>query len=120
MLVHLDRLKRINDLLGSAVGDHFLRRTCERLRVHARGRDVVGRLAGDEFLMVCEDVVSEEQAVAIAERVGGALREIIETSTLRIEPTVSIGVAWTTGGTNAEGLIAAADAAIDAKAGGSS
>jgi diguanylate cyclase (GGDEF)-like protein/PAS domain S-box-containing protein len=101
ILIHLDRLKRISDLSGYAGTDELLRQTSERLLDNARGEDAVGRLSDDEFLLVC-DVSDEAEAAAIAERIGSALREIVEANSLQIEPTVSIGVAWTNGGMTAE------------------
>jgi diguanylate cyclase (GGDEF)-like protein len=111
-LVDLDRFKQINDLWGHGVGDECLRRISERLLSCTRGHDAVGRLGGDEFLIVCQDVVSEEQAVAIAERVAEATREVIDVGTVRINLRASIGVVWTNGGMDSDGLVAAADAAM--------
>lgn len=112
LFVDLDGFKRINDLWGHPVGDELLRRIGARLLTSTRGRDYVGRLGGDEFLIVCNDVVSEEQAVAIAERITRALRDVIDIGTIQIEPKASIGVAWTNGGMDSQGLVAAADAAM--------
>jgi diguanylate cyclase (GGDEF)-like protein len=77
LFVDLDRFKHVNDRWGHAVGDQLLRRTSERLTANARGGDLVGRLGGDEFLVVCENVATEEQAAAIGERIAAALREVV-------------------------------------------
>ena len=78
----------------------------------ARAGDVVGRLGGDEFLIVCRDVDSERHAVTIAERIAAALCERLEVGTETIEPRASVGVAWTQKVLDSAALVAAADSAM--------
>ncbi len=112
LFVDLDRFKRINDSWGHAVGDQCLRLASERLAASTRGNDFIGRIGGDEFLIVCQYVSNPEQALAVAERVAAALREAFEIDAIRIEPQASIGAVWTNGAINADALIAAADEAM--------
>jgi diguanylate cyclase (GGDEF)-like protein/PAS domain S-box-containing protein len=112
IFVDLDRFKQINDRLGHAAGDQLLRRTAQRLTAVARAGDVVGRIGGDEFLIVCRDVESERQAVRIAERIAAALCERVDVGTKTIKPRASVGVAWTQKVLDATALIAAADSAM--------
>jgi diguanylate cyclase (GGDEF)-like protein/PAS domain S-box-containing protein len=112
LFVDLDGFKAVNDRFGHAVGDELLRRTGRSLIACARGSDVVGRLGGDEFLVVCPNVAGEPVARSIAERLAAALGEATEIRGVRIESRASIGVAWVDGGTDSEALVAAADAAM--------
>jgi diguanylate cyclase (GGDEF)-like protein len=115
VFVDLDHFKKVNDRYGHAAGDELLRATSARLLAGLRGDDLVGRLGGDEFLVVCSDVGSPEQALRIAER---ALAEIrggtVNVGEAHILPAASIGVAWARRGTKEtpEALIARADAAM--------
>jgi diguanylate cyclase (GGDEF)-like protein len=52
LVFDVDRLKRINELLGHATGDEALRQIGTALRETLRRRDVAGRLGGDEFAVV--------------------------------------------------------------------
>ena len=82
MVFDVDRLKRINDLLGHATGDEALRQVGLALRETLRTRDVIGRLGGDEFA-VAREPVHPTVAVAvgnveIARRTGGHLGRVIK------------------------------------------
>ena len=113
LMLDLDHFKAINDRHGHAAGDRVLCATTEAWQALLRGRDPLGRIGGEEFVVVCADTTLE-QALVVAER----LREA--TAALRfddIDPplrvTVSIGVAQSqrTGDTH-EGVLARADAAL--------
>jgi PAS domain S-box-containing protein len=52
LFVDLDRFKRVNDTRGHAIGDALLRETGRRFRSVLRGKDLFGRLAGDEFVAI--------------------------------------------------------------------
>lgn len=112
LFVDLDQFKDVNDRWGHAAGDELLRRVSERLMASARSTDIVGRFGGDEFLIVCPRVAGVAQARAIGERVAAALIGAIEIGAARLEQKASIGVAWTSTLTDAEALVAAADAAM--------
>ena len=66
IFVDLDQFKPVNDQFGHATGDEVLLRVAERIRRSVRSGDVVGRLGGDEFLVICPNVVDPETALAIA------------------------------------------------------
>jgi diguanylate cyclase (GGDEF)-like protein len=112
MYIDLDNFKRINDTLGHAVGDEVLTVAAERLRKslrHADGRvpDLVaaerpgdiGRLGGDEFLVVLPDIASSEEAARVAERLIATLQEPmqLEKHTVVITPSIGIAVSPTDG-----------------------
>jgi diguanylate cyclase (GGDEF)-like protein len=77
LFIDLDRFKPINDFLGHEAGDEVLRTVAERLRAAVRPADTIGRLAGDEFIVLCEGLPAEHDAIDIAARVVATLSEPI-------------------------------------------
>ena len=69
IFLDLDNFKVVNDSLGHAAGDQLLVELARRLRATVRPGDLVARFGGDEFVVVCQDV-DEDDAVALAERIG--------------------------------------------------
>ncbi len=113
LFVDLDRLKDLNDRSGHAAGDELLRILGERLRATVRGQDLVGRVGGDEFLVMCPQVGGPDGAMGLAERLAQALREPAALAAGSVWPQVSIGVAWSERDTiAANALVAMADAAM--------
>ena len=110
--VDLDDFKSVNDRLGHAAGDCLLVAAADRLRGAARRGDAVGRLGGDEFLVICPRVESPAQAVKIAERVAGVTEATIDVGTGVAELRTSVGVAWTTEAIDADAFLAQADSAM--------
>ena len=110
--VDLDDFKSVNDRLGHAAGDRLLVAAADRLRGAARKGDAVGRLGGDEFLVICPRVESSAQAVRIAERVAAATEATIDVGTGVVELRTSVGVAWTTKAIDADAFLAQADSAM--------
>jgi two-component system cell cycle response regulator len=117
-IVDIDHFKPVNDIHGHAAGDRVLVTVAGALRGHLRAEDYLGRLGGEEFLIVLPDA----DAVAAA-RVTEKLRcEVAETSIehagSELRVTVSIGTA-TWDGEEPEKLLGRADEALyGAKAGG--
>lgn len=74
MFVDLDDFKRINDNYGHAQGDLVLQETAKRLSSSIRESDVIGRIGGDEFLILLADVDSEEGAIIAAKKIQGCLQ----------------------------------------------
>jgi diguanylate cyclase (GGDEF)-like protein/PAS domain S-box-containing protein len=114
VFVDLDHFKQVNDVLGHAAGDEVLTTVAERLRGLVRDGDIVGRLGGDEFLVISPGVAGPEQAMALAERVARVLRDDMPLGDGERRQQASIGVAWSAAGseTVADALVARADGAM--------
>jgi diguanylate cyclase (GGDEF)-like protein/PAS domain S-box-containing protein len=113
MFVDLDSFKEVNDRHGHAAGDELLRIVAERLRGALRDGDMVGRIGGDEFLVVCPDIGGAEPAMKLAERLADTLRETVSPGMDGIGYQVSVGVVWSEGtATDADALVALADRAM--------
>ncbi len=93
LYMDLDNFKVVNDSLGHEVGDQVLQVVSERLKGCLRPEDTLARFGGDEFVVLLEDVENPEDAVRVAERIVGALREPLPMHGRELFLTVSIGVA---------------------------
>ncbi|MBL7492585.1 GGDEF domain-containing protein [Frankia sp. AgB1.9] len=93
LFIDLDQFKTINDTLGHQAGDALLRETAARLSAAVRPGDVVGRLAGDEFAVVCGNIERIADLEAIADRALAALRPPFLQGDRLIGSTASVGLA---------------------------
>jgi diguanylate cyclase (GGDEF)-like protein len=93
LFVDLDRFKGVNDTLGHNAGDRLLVALAERLRRALRPADTVARLAGDEFVVVCEDVENGEAVAEISERLLSAIERPFRIDGVDASVSASIGVA---------------------------
>jgi diguanylate cyclase (GGDEF)-like protein len=109
VLIDLDHFKVINDVHGHAEGDRVLAAAATRLRGVVRDTDTVGRLGGEEFVLILPGV-DADGAEDAAERARAALAEL----TVRGRPLASsAGVASAPAdGTEAAGLLESSDAAL--------
>lgn len=73
LLIDVDRFKHINDSMGHKAGDDFLVQFGQRVRSVIRPSDTVGRLGADEFVVLCEALEGEREAMAVAARIDGVL-----------------------------------------------
>jgi len=113
IFVDLDHFKDVNDTLGHPAGDEFLRVVAERLHRCVRAEDVVGRIGGDEFLVICPRISAAAEAMSTAARLARSLRNQITLKNAGVPSSASIGVAWCDGqSTTAETLVAQADTAM--------
>ncbi len=90
----VDHFKQINDSLGHAVGDAVLREFARRLGATVRATDTVARLAGDEFVVVLEQVGSPLECERIAAKLLDAIRVPFALDGHTLAVTSSIGIAW--------------------------
>lgn len=112
LFVDLDRFKQINDSIGHDAGDRVLRAVAERFRQAVRPDDIVARLAGDEFLVVCSNVENYRAGEAVADRVLAALENPVHVTGENVFLTASVGVVLAGEDSTAEALIASADVAM--------
>src|SRR5690606_35529934 len=98
LFLDLDRFKVINDSLGHSVGDELLKQAAARLRHPLRLGDTLGRLGGDEFLVLCEQIESEEDAVEIATRLLDQMATPFLLDGTEVFVSTSVGIALAGGG----------------------
>ena len=117
--VDLDRFKAVNDSYGHAAGDAVLSEVAHRLADVVRPSDTVGRLGGDEFLVICE-ALDEQQAAGLRARLDAIARMPVKTGAAVHQLSASIGFAHGDASTrDPDALIRAADeAAYRVKQGG--
>jgi len=94
LFVDLDRFKSINDRYGHHVGDQLLIDVATRISHVVRPGDTVARLAGDEFVVLCEDLGEPGQAEFVAERIVAKLGEPMHFNGHQLEVTASVGLAF--------------------------
>ncbi|SEN32149.1 PAS domain S-box-containing protein/diguanylate cyclase (GGDEF) domain-containing protein [Duganella sp. CF517] len=89
----LDRFKQVNDRYGHEEGDELLRQFAERVRQTVRKTDTVGRLAGDEFVVIVEMLHCDDDAREAADKLLAALRRPYPLKTVTVQLGASIGIA---------------------------
>jgi diguanylate cyclase (GGDEF)-like protein len=93
LLFDVDHFKRVNDTFGHDVGDLVLQRTAAALRTAIRTNDLVCRLGGEEFLLICEHTTLQD-GVMLAERIRRSIAvNRIKAPGFEGAVTVSIGLA---------------------------
>jgi diguanylate cyclase (GGDEF)-like protein len=113
LFLDLDGFKRVNDNYGHEVGDELLVAVARRLSEVVRDGDLLTRVGGDEFVVVCERVPSAKDAEAIAERLALALGSPLFLSGERsLSVRASIGVTLADLQATPESLLREADAAM--------
>ncbi|NWL17712.1 EAL domain-containing protein [Pseudoalteromonas sp. Scap03] len=89
----LDDFKKVNDSLGHEIGDKLLIEAAHRLQQTLKQNDTVGRLGGDEFIVLISSLNDENDALAIAERLLQAFRKPFKLVGRDLILTLSIGIA---------------------------
>jgi len=92
LFLDLDKFKDINDSLGHLVGDQFLVQVSNKLKTCIRSDAMLSRFAGDEFVLVLDDVSNVDDAIVVAERIRDTLSEPIRIKDLDVLVTTSIGI----------------------------
>lgn len=113
LLVGLDDFRAFNTSFGLERGDDLLRAVAERLRNCLRGKDLLARWSGDEFIVLLDDVPHEQDATFVAERILYALsRPHLQHDGQEIYVTASIGIAVRGEREDGPRLVQNADAAL--------
>ncbi|MEK7296232.1 MAG: EAL domain-containing protein [Actinomycetota bacterium] len=93
LFIDLDKLKEINDTIGHAVGDQLIVNISKRLASATRPSDVVARIGGDEFVVLCDGLGDEHIAMDVAERIRHSMTNPVIIQGVEIHASVSIGIA---------------------------
>jgi diguanylate cyclase (GGDEF)-like protein len=120
LFVDIDQLSEVNEKLGQAAGDQLLRTVGERLQDVVRAGDTVGRIGGNEFVVLVESAARGVRLDSLAQRMIEALHKPIELDSFgpSFVLTASIGVAFGRYATPADLLRDANVALASAKAAG--
>jgi diguanylate cyclase (GGDEF)-like protein len=108
----LDRFKLVNDSLGHNAGDDVIVEAAARLRAAVRPEDLVGRVGGDEFVVVCERLADDSDLIRLATRLAAALDEPMVVDGHLHTVTISIGAAVGRSPDSAEEVLMRADMAL--------
>ena len=92
LFIDLDGFKAINDEHGHAVGDQLLVAVAQRLTREVRDGDTVARFGGDEFVVLCEDLGSDQLAAPLARRLADAIAQPLTAGGALLAVRASIGV----------------------------
>jgi diguanylate cyclase (GGDEF)-like protein/PAS domain S-box-containing protein len=93
LYIDLDKFKQVNDSLGHLVGDLLLQEVAGRIKACLRASDTVGRIGGDEFLVLLNEIPSPDDAAIVAEKIRGALNQPFELDGHVLRIASSIGIA---------------------------
>lgn len=114
MFLDLNNFKDINDIHGHETGDRVLRTIAERLQSAVRDyTDAVGRLAGDEFLIVLPNIKQRSTAEKVVKRIRQSLTPAIEISQKHLLVGCSVGIAiYPEDAADVDALVSHADTAM--------
>ncbi|MBF0471622.1 MAG: diguanylate cyclase [Gammaproteobacteria bacterium] len=113
MYIDLDGFKQVNDTLGHTAGDQLLVNTAERLRECLRESDVVGRMGGDEFMIITNSAHDSLDIATIATKILSSLRRPHRIGGAECQVAASIGISiYPQHGETTEALILCADDAM--------
>ncbi len=113
LFIDLDRFKTINDTLGHEAGDRLLQLLAERFNRAVREGDTVARFGGDEFVILLDDVATEQDVGMVAQKVLDALAAPFNIENQGLYITASIGVSLFPGdGEDSGALLKNADVAM--------
>ena len=93
LFIDLNRFKPINDKYGHAVGDMVLAILAQRLLNATRESDTVGRIGGDEFVVVAENIADEDDVWKLVDRYESVINKPIPAEGHELQVHASIGTA---------------------------
>ena len=113
VFMDLDHFKFVNDSLGHSVGDRLLKAMGERLRSVLREGDTVGRVGGDEFVLILNDQSNEEVIFRAMQRISAKVAEPLSIDGKELYVTASAGISlYPQDGRDVETLLKNADVAM--------
>src|SRR5205814_3468300 len=113
VFMDLDHFKFVNDSLGHSVGDRLLKAQGERLRSVLREGDTVGRVGGDEFVLILNDQSNEEVIFRAMQRISAKVAEPLSIDGKEMYVTCSAGISlYPQDGRDVDTLLKNADAAM--------
>ncbi len=113
MFLDLDDFKKINDTLGHDIGDKLLKEAASRLQTEVRSGDTVGRLGGDEFIVLLGGLSAANDAQPVAEALLNRFTDAFSIDNRELVLTASIGIAiYPDDGDNLSELLRNADSAM--------
>ncbi len=113
LFIDLDNFKSINDSLGHYAGDQLLKRLAQRLQGCVRNVDLIGRLGGDEFLVILTGIERAEDITPVAQKIVAAIGDsfVMDGQTLSVTGSVGISV-FPKDGEDTDTLVRNADSAM--------
>ncbi len=113
MFLDLDGFKNINDSLGHGAGDSLLKAVAERLESALRSSDTVGRIGGDEFTVIVENIQWAQDAFHVADTIMRSFEKPFEVEDHEFFVTTGLGVSfYPEDGEDIESLVKRADVAM--------
>jgi diguanylate cyclase (GGDEF)-like protein/PAS domain S-box-containing protein len=113
LYIDLDKFKQVNDRYGHHTGDLLLCEVAQRIRGHLREGDVVGRMGGDEFVVLLCRLQSVADSIQVAEKLRAAINLPFQLADRTLHASTSVGVAtYPRHGHTSRDLTRAADAAM--------
>jgi two-component system CheB/CheR fusion protein len=113
LFMDLDHFKSVNDALGHAAGDELLVKTALRIKGVLRDSDSVGRMGGDEFIVLLSDLNSAEDIIPIANKILAEVRQPLMIGGHTVLTATSIGITvYPVDGDTPEVMLKNADSAM--------
>lgn len=113
IFLDMDHFKDVNDTFGHLYGDSVIKKAAALISHSFRGSDLIGRMGGDEFLILMKNIPDPDLVCRKAEELNQSLRFDCEKDGRHVAVSASIGVAFYNGdGAEAKALIAHADDAL--------
>lgn len=94
LMIDMDGFKLVNDLHGHSVGDQMLEMVAERLGKCVRETDTVARFGGDEFVILLEDLIEQNDALGVADKLIASINEPFDLTAGNMRVGVSVGIAY--------------------------
>ena len=113
LFIDLDGFKTINDTYGHDAGDELLIQVAHRLKQSVREDDIVGRVGGDEFVVLLSEVATQKDAILVALKIVEAIGQKFHLFNVTVQIGASIGIAtYPDHAKDADALVKCADSAM--------